>query len=103
MEQVILNTLLKGMYDMVTKLEVLSKDPQMELAATVLFIEAREEICWCPVWEHSIQQSGQKCTPGVRKNGTRNVPNAQRMDILRSVAVAGAKRMRRKSLQTGTS
>ena len=41
-EQEILNTLVKGIYDMETREEVLSKDPQMDLAATILFIEARE-------------------------------------------------------------
>ena len=38
----ILNTLVKGLYDTETKEEVLSKEPQMDLNATILFIEARE-------------------------------------------------------------
>ena len=38
----ILTPLVKGIYDMESMTEVLSKDPQMDLAATILFIEARE-------------------------------------------------------------
>ena len=41
-EHMILNTLVKGLYDSETKEEVLSKEPQMDLKATILFIEARE-------------------------------------------------------------
>ena len=41
-EQEILNTLVKGIYETETREEVLSKDPHMDLAATILFIEARE-------------------------------------------------------------
>ena len=41
-EHMILNTLVRGLYDQETKEEVLSKEPQMDLTATILFIEARE-------------------------------------------------------------
>ena len=41
-EQEILNTLVTALYDEETREEVLSKDPQMNLADTILFIEARE-------------------------------------------------------------
>ena len=41
-EQEILNPLVTALYDEETKEEVLSKDPQMNLADTILLIEARE-------------------------------------------------------------
>ena len=41
-EREILNTLVKGLYDTETKEEVLSKEPQMDLDATIIFVEARE-------------------------------------------------------------
>ena len=41
-EQEILNPLVTALYDEETKEDVLSKDPQMNLADTILLIEARE-------------------------------------------------------------
>ena len=41
-EQVILTTLVKGIYDMETLAEVLSIEPHMNIADTILLIEARE-------------------------------------------------------------
>ena len=41
-EYKILNTLVMGLYDTETKEEVLSKEPWMDLNATILFVEARE-------------------------------------------------------------
>ena len=41
-ERVILNTLVKWLYDTETKEKVLSNQPQMDLAATILFVEAME-------------------------------------------------------------
>ena len=41
-EQEILNTFVTALYDEESKEKVLSKDPQMNLTDTILFIEARE-------------------------------------------------------------
>ena len=41
-EHEILNILVKGLYDTETRREVLSKKPQLDLDATILFVEARE-------------------------------------------------------------
>ena len=50
-EQEILNTLDKCIYDMETRDEVLSKYPQSLHRDQ----GGREEICWCPVRKHSSQ------------------------------------------------
>ena len=41
-EKEILNTMVRGLFDEDTKEEVLSKSPEMDLPATILFVEARE-------------------------------------------------------------